>query len=178
MRHQQAEQHRIWHFTSLVHVRLLNIEHGLNRAIDYHQYPDIAFLNLDFTSRELIRLDATIRSFDSWINSLLNINWLGNFESIANLLSEQKWDMQGSLIHGIQVSDTISENEVIFLTRLRDDLNTIMYRMTQEEINRDKMHEILSDFFREWQWQPAVRSSEPYANPFRLLQYGNRPGLQ
>lgn len=119
-------------------------------------------------SEKFVKLDNILNYYFSSISGKPYTGIL-NFEFISRVLTEQECQINDVKIPGILADESISEEEVQFLSTLKNDIFTIVCTMESEETHKlnhsfsmYQMESALTNFFDKWE----MKSSD---SPYRLL---------
>jgi len=130
------EQTKIRMFNRLLYSSFTQLGYWLHFGMHYYEQGDTlqAFFSVEQAAGEITRIDAILRSHSVGVSSRhMYFSFIGRIPALHNLavrLSHESHEMGGILSDGI-----ISEQEIIFLTRLLDDVNIVIAKMSGEGVS-------------------------------------------
>ena len=138
-------------------------------------------LQLEEAFSQIMWLDAVVRSFNREFGDIYRYPSFRFIASVSLGASINYFDFpeQGGgspiKIKGIKKDGLFSDSEIVFLTRLRDDLKYVRDALSnhtgwqvREFVSLGEIRQLLDNFLNYWRWQT---DSTPDRNPFLLLQY-------
>ncbi|MDO5406197.1 MAG: hypothetical protein Q4F28_02560 [Eubacteriales bacterium] len=133
----------------------------------------LTLLACDFT-----QLHTILKYYSMWFQTNSTYTDAINFEFIASTLIYGTGEVNSNLYSGILEDGVISEEEIHYLSILKDDVDGMIASMTSSdnppqensELTTIQMDYILNSFFDKWSWHKEN-------NPFHLLYYKREAGF-